>query len=65
MKGQFWVQVGGHLEAGDGSVAEVALHEAREESGVDGLPERAASDLAGHLTAALAEHASRGGASRP
>ncbi len=29
-----WVQLGGHLEAGDGSVAEAARREAREESGL-------------------------------
>lgn len=36
-KGQFWVQFGGHLEAGDRTIAEAALREAREESGVDAL----------------------------
>ncbi|SDS01378.1 8-oxo-dGTP pyrophosphatase MutT, NUDIX family [Paraoerskovia marina] len=34
-KGQFWVQVGGHVEADDASVADGALREAREESGLD------------------------------
>lgn len=35
-KGGFWVQVGGHVEPGDASVAEGAFREAREESGLDG-----------------------------
>ena len=32
-----WVQMGGHCEPGDGSVAAAALREATEESGIDGL----------------------------
>lgn len=36
-KGQFWVQTGGHVEAGDRSLAATALREAREESGIAGL----------------------------
>ena len=36
-KGRFWVQLGGHIEPGDSSVAEAALREAREESGVAAL----------------------------
>lgn len=32
-----WVQLGGHCEAGDPSLAAVALREATEESGIDGL----------------------------
>ena len=32
-----WVQLGGHCEAGDGSIAAAALREATEESGIDGL----------------------------
>lgn len=34
-KGQFWVQPGGHLEPDDTSVADAALRELREETGVD------------------------------
>lgn len=34
-KGRFWVQFGGHLEAGDGTLNGAALRELREESGVD------------------------------
>ncbi|NUU19187.1 NUDIX domain-containing protein [Cellulomonas humilata] len=38
-KGQFWVQLGGHLEPGDTSLADAAHREAREEGGiVDLLP---------------------------
>jgi 8-oxo-dGTP pyrophosphatase MutT (NUDIX family) len=33
-KGQFWVQLGGHVEAEDGSVAAAAYREAREEGGI-------------------------------
>ena len=33
-KGRFWVQPGGHLEAGDTSVAGAALRELQEETGV-------------------------------
>lgn len=36
-KGQFWVQVGGHIEDGDLNLADSALREATEESGVLGL----------------------------
>jgi 8-oxo-dGTP pyrophosphatase MutT (NUDIX family) len=32
-----WVQLGGHCEAGDGTLAAAALREATEESGIDGL----------------------------
>lgn len=35
-KGQFWVQLGGHLERGDGSLREAAIREFREESGIVG-----------------------------
>lgn len=33
-KGRFWVQPGGHLEAGDASVVEAALRELQEETGL-------------------------------
>jgi len=33
-KGQFWVQLGGHVESGDKSVAAAAYREAREEGGI-------------------------------
>ncbi|MGV8847424.1 NUDIX hydrolase [Tessaracoccus sp.] len=36
-KGQFWVQVGGHIDATDHDLAGAALREAREESGLDDL----------------------------
>jgi 8-oxo-dGTP pyrophosphatase MutT (NUDIX family) len=36
-KGRFWAQLGGHCEAGDGSLAAAALREAAEESGIEGL----------------------------
>ncbi|MFE6234324.1 NUDIX hydrolase [Cellulosimicrobium sp. NPDC057862] len=36
-KGQFWVQVGGHTEPGDTTLAGSAYREAREESGIAGL----------------------------
>lgn len=36
-KARQWLQFGGHLEAGDASVLEAAVREAREESGVQGL----------------------------
>ncbi|WP_311260373.1 NUDIX domain-containing protein [Microbacterium sp. WCS2018Hpa-9] len=34
-KGRFWVQPGGHLEPDDTSIAEAALRELQEETGVD------------------------------
>ena len=36
-KGQFWVQLGGHVEPGDASIASAAAREAHEESGLSGL----------------------------
>ena len=36
-KGQFWVQLGGHVEATDISVASTALREAREEGGINDI----------------------------
>jgi 8-oxo-dGTP pyrophosphatase MutT (NUDIX family) len=36
-KGRFWVQLGGHIESSDTSVAAAALREAREEGGIPGL----------------------------
>lgn len=36
-KGGFWVQLGGHLEAVDASLADAARREGREESGISGL----------------------------
>ena len=36
-KGRFWVQLGGHVEAADASVAAGALREAREEGGIADL----------------------------
>lgn len=36
-KGGFWVQLGGHLEAGDASLADAARREGREESGIGDL----------------------------
>ena len=36
-KGQFWVQLGGHLEPGDASLSEAAYREAREEGGIADL----------------------------
>lgn len=36
-KGQFWVQVGGHIDAADHDLVEAALREAREESGLEDL----------------------------
>ncbi|ACZ21333.1 NTP pyrophosphohydrolase [Sanguibacter keddieii DSM 10542] len=49
-KGQFWVQVGGHVEPGDSDVAAAAAREAHEESGlVDlGLLRRTPVDLDRH-----------------
>ncbi|MFE5774267.1 NUDIX hydrolase [Brachybacterium sp. NPDC056505] len=56
-KGGFWVQVGGHLEQEDASLADAALREAREESGLEGLALATASitdldrhELAGAFT---------------
>lgn len=36
-KGRFWVQLGGHIEQSDASLADAALREAREESGLGDL----------------------------
>jgi 8-oxo-dGTP pyrophosphatase MutT (NUDIX family) len=36
-KGGFWAQVGGHCEPGDATLADAALREAREESGISDL----------------------------
>lgn len=36
-KGRFWVQFGGHLEPRDATIADTALREAREESGIEDL----------------------------
>jgi 8-oxo-dGTP pyrophosphatase MutT (NUDIX family) len=36
-KGGFWAQLGGHVEEEDRSLADAALREGREESGVEGL----------------------------
>jgi len=36
-KGGFWVQFGGHVEPQDDSIADVAVREAREESGIQEL----------------------------
>ncbi|WP_311245808.1 NUDIX domain-containing protein [Microbacterium sp. WCS2018Hpa-23] len=49
-KGQFWVQPGGHLETVDASIADAALRELREETGVvvSGLAESLVYDLDHH-----------------
>lgn len=36
-KAKLWLQMGGHIDAEDGSIAAAALREAVEESGIDGL----------------------------
>ncbi|MBN0039514.1 NUDIX domain-containing protein [Cellulosimicrobium cellulans] len=59
-KGQFWVQVGGHTEPGDTTLAGAAYREAREESGLDDLvpfdpdPEPSGNAGVGHHARALA-----------
>lgn len=60
-KGRFWVQPGGHLEPGDRSVADAALRELREETGVvpAALERRHVYDLDHHtLSAAFGRCAS-------
>lgn len=59
-KGRFWVQPGGHLEPGDASIADAALREMREETGVSAdPPERLVYDLDHHaLSAAFGRCAS-------
>ncbi|MBA8990628.1 8-oxo-dGTP pyrophosphatase MutT (NUDIX family) [Curtobacterium pusillum] len=49
-KGRFWVQLGGHLEPGDETLADAARREAREESGIAELDllDAAAADLDRH-----------------
>ena len=46
-KAKLWLQMGGHIEDGDGSLAQAALREATEESGIAGL--QLWSDLPVHL----------------
>ncbi|WP_235940839.1 NUDIX hydrolase [Paramicrobacterium fandaimingii] len=36
-KGQFWVQLGGHIEGADATIAAAAERESREESGLDSI----------------------------
>jgi 8-oxo-dGTP pyrophosphatase MutT (NUDIX family) len=36
-KAKLWLQMGGHIEEGDGTLAAAAMREATEESGIDGL----------------------------
>ncbi len=57
-KGRFWVQPGGHLEAGDTSVEGAALRELHEETGVP------AARLDGVVAADLDHHALGGGFGR-
>lgn len=49
-KGRFWVQPGGHAEAGDESIADAALRELREETGIEAaaVTEPLAYDLDHH-----------------
>jgi 8-oxo-dGTP pyrophosphatase MutT (NUDIX family) len=54
-KGRFWVQLGGHLEPGDVSLADAARREAREESGLDDL------ELLSDRVVDLDRHALHGG----
>lgn len=54
-KGRFWVQLGGHLEVGDASLADAARREAREESGITDL------ELCGDRVMDLDRHELHGG----
>jgi 8-oxo-dGTP pyrophosphatase MutT (NUDIX family) len=58
-KYRIWVQFGGHCEAGDASLAEAALREAEEESGIAGL------ELAHPLPVQLSRHEVRCGPEQP
>ncbi|MDJ0325070.1 NUDIX domain-containing protein [Cryobacterium sp. PH31-AA6] len=58
-KGRFWVQLGGHIEAADDSVASAAFREAREECGIDEL-----SPLSGGAIVDLDRHSLGGGFGR-
>lgn len=53
-KGNFWVQLGGHIERGDATLQDAALREAREESGIRESRLRAAGviDLDRHALSA-------------